>query len=402
MEKAKKMAKKISEKLFKKNNKLSDDSRTSLVNQAQQRANSELNAMKTKFNDTWKSMASQLGLSESTIDEASETIFGRMQERINDTMSSMSSNTELTSDEMQAILKDLFAQMGLIYENGCDNLTSISTNMTDELQKRVKDTCNSVTSDCKTAVDELNKTVEAAKPKEEEKKAETTQTSSGGGGSSSSSPVVTGDGKSLLAWWNEDFKPGVKEDYEKVKNATVKAYHDAGNWVDSKTGYTSGGNNSKAQEIAHAVSHPIESAKAAIDSAKDKLGDIKDKVLGKKASGSRRINQSGRYNIDERGSELLVRQPQAGRYTYLETGDGVVPADITSKLFEMGGNTDKWFTEQLAKNQFSVNTQPASGSQSINIGDIIIQKPIGDVDSLAREINNSLPNLMAQTIGKQR
>lgn len=402
MEKAKKMVKKISEKLFKKN-KLSDDSRTSLVNQAQQRANSELNAMKTKFNDTWKSMASQLGLSESTIDEASETIFGRMQERINDTMSSMSSNTELTSDEMQAILKDLFAQMGLIYENGCDNLTSISTDMTDELQKRVKDTCNSVTSDCKTAVDELNKTVEAAKPKEEEKKAETTQTSSGGdGGSSSSSSVVTGDGKSLIAWWNEDFVPGAKEDYNKAKNKVTKAYHDAGDWVDRKTGYSSDGNNSKAQEIAHAVSHPVETLKEAGEKIKESAGSLKDKLLGKKASGSRRINQSGRYNIDERGSELLVRQPQAGRYTYLETGDGVVPADITSKLFEMGGNPDKWFTEQLAKNQFTVNTQSAAGSQSINIGDIIIQKPIGDADSLAREINNSLPNLMAQTIGKQR
>ena len=45
-------------------------------------------------------------------------------------------------------------------------------------------------------------------------------------------------------------------------------------------------------------------------------------------------------NVDEQGPEMLVRQPQSGRYTYLETGDGVVPADITSRLFEMGGNPD--------------------------------------------------------------
>lgn len=43
-------------------------------------------------------------------------------------------------------------------------------------------------------------------------------------------------------------------------------------------------------------------------------------------------------NVDEQGPEMLVRKPDSGRYTYLETGDGVVPADITSKLFEMGGN----------------------------------------------------------------
>lgn len=58
------------------------------------------------------------------------------------------------------------------------------------------------------------------------------------------------------------------------------------------------------------------------------------------ASGTKEIKKSNFANVDEQGPEMLVRQPQSGRYTYLETGDGVVPADITSRLFEMGGNPD--------------------------------------------------------------
>lgn len=58
------------------------------------------------------------------------------------------------------------------------------------------------------------------------------------------------------------------------------------------------------------------------------------------ASGTKEIKKSNFANVDEQGPEMLVRKPDSGRYTYLETGDGVVPADITSKLFEMGGNPD--------------------------------------------------------------
>lgn len=181
---------------------------------------------------------------------------------------------------------------------------------------------------------------------------------------------------------------------------------------------------SKGKEVASnvkdAVTHPKETAEKIVDKVKETYNNIKeavsektnsaknwvkdkvDKITGKKAAGSRSINKSGTYNIDEKGQELIVRQPEAGRYTYLETGDGVVPADITSKLFDLGGNPDAWFQKQLAKNGgLTANVQNRSQVPSISIGDIYVQKPIGDVDGLAREIVQGLPNAIYQECSKR-
>lgn len=128
------------------------------------------------------------------------------------------------------------------------------------------------------------------------------------------------------------------------------------------------------------------------------IGNIK----GKKAAGTRSIKQSGRYNVDECGPELLVRQPTSGRYTYLETGDGVVPADITSRLFDMGGNPDRWFTEQMERNAGISNVQNRTiEGDKITIGDIYIQNPVGGVDDLAREINQRMPAMYKQIQSKR-
>lgn len=181
---------------------------------------------------------------------------------------------------------------------------------------------------------------------------------------------------------------------------------------------------SKGKEVAsnvkNAVTHPKETAEKVVDKVKETYNNIKeavsektnsaknwvkdkvDKITGKKATGSRSINKSGTYNVDEKGQELIVRQPEAGRYTYLETGDGVVPADITSKLFDLGGNPDAWFQKQLAKNGgLTANVQNRNQAPSINIGDIYVQKPIGDVDGLAREIVQDLPNAIYQEYSKR-
>lgn len=185
----------------------------------------------------------------------------------------------------------------------------------------------------------------------------------------------------------------------------------------------------KGKEVASkakdAVTHPKETAEKIVDKVKETYNNIKeavsektnsaknwvkdkvDKITGKKATGSRSINKSGTYNVDEKGQELIVRQPEAGRYTYLETGDGVVPADITSKLFDLGGNPDAWFQRQLAQRQLAknggltANVQNRSQAPSISIGDIYVQKPIGDVDGLAREIVQGLPNAIYQECSKR-
>ena len=123
---------------------------------------------------------------------------------------------------------------------------------------------------------------------------------------------------------------------------------------------------------------------------------------GKKASGDKKIKHSGTYNVDEVGPEMLVRQPASGRYTYLETGDGVIPADITSRLFEMGGNPDKWFSDQLAKNSSASMVQSrSSGGISLSIGDVNVNNPVGDSDALASELVNRLPNRIVQQLNKR-
>lgn len=123
---------------------------------------------------------------------------------------------------------------------------------------------------------------------------------------------------------------------------------------------------------------------------------------GKKASGDKMIKHGGTYNVDEAGPEMLVRQPASGRYTYLETGDGVVPADITSRLFEMGGNPDKWFSDQLAKNGSASMVQSrSSGGISLSIGDVNVNNPVGDSDALASELVNRLPNRIVQQLNKR-
>lgn len=123
---------------------------------------------------------------------------------------------------------------------------------------------------------------------------------------------------------------------------------------------------------------------------------------GKKASGDKNLKHTGLYNVDERGPEIMVRRPNAGRYTYLEAGDGVVPSDITSRLFEMGGNPDAWFQEQLAKNSAATTVQTRStGGISVSIGDVNVNNPVGDSDALARELVNRLPNKIVQQMNKR-
>lgn len=119
------------------------------------------------------------------------------------------------------------------------------------------------------------------------------------------------------------------------------------------------------------------------------------------ASGTKEIKKSNFANVDEQGPEMLVRQPQSGRYTYLETGDGVVPADITSRLFEMGGNPDAWFQKQMAKYGSQPIAQGGGGDVTTSIGDIIITNPVGSSDALANEIKQKLPTKVAQMQSKR-
>lgn len=180
-----------------------------------------------------------------------------------------------------------------------------------------------------------------------------------------------------------------------IKNGVQSAYN-------AVTGKSSSSSSSRDEDKSSSTSSSKSSSSSSSSSEKKSFVDkIKEKITGKKASGSRSIQKSGKYNVDEQGSELLVRQPQAGRYTYLETGDGVVPADITSRLFEMGGNPDAWFQDQMSKYGAASLSSNGGSNIDISIGDIVIQNPVGGAEDLANEIVRNLPNKLSQKMNKR-
>lgn len=145
-------------------------------------------------------------------------------------------------------------------------------------------------------------------------------------------------------------------------------------------------------------------AGAVIGSAFGRFGSLIGAGIGyliHHASGVKSAKFPHMANVDEQGPEMLVRKPDSGRYTYLETGDGVVPADITSKLFEMGGNPDAWFQKQMAKYGSQPIVQGGGGDVTTSIGDIIITNPVGSSDALANEIKQKLPTKVAQMQSKR-
>lgn len=151
--------------------------------------------------------------------------------------------------------------------------------------------------------------------------------------------------------------------------------------------------NNALQNVVHTATHPISSL---IDNAKTLWKEITGH-----ASGIKTVSKDHLANVDELGPELLVRKPQSGRYTYLETGDGVVPADITSKLFEMGGNPNKWFSEQMAKYGSQAITTKSTGNTSFSTGNIVINSPVGNSEDLASEIKKNFSTRMAQEWNKR-
>ena len=221
----------------------------------------------------------------------------------------------------------------------------------------------------------------------------------------------TSAGFSAIASAIDDVNKKASDSEEVAKN-TGHAWYEwvlnpVGTLLDTITKYNTEdkSKNNFLQNAVHTVTHPISSAieaggkalKYVGNAAKDFLGGL----FGKHASGLKSASKSHFANVDELGPELLVRKPQSGRYTYLETGDGVVPADITSKLFEMGGNPNKWFSEQMAKYGSQAITTKSTGNTSFSTGNIVINNPVGNSEDLASEIKKNFSTRMAQEWNKR-
>lgn len=395
------------------------------------------------FDNSW-------GMAESGVRDLANNTQGA----INGAYSTIESKSEET---LNKVLPD---QMANAWKNVEPGATNLSENITwvmgkayDSITKSCDNTISSIRDSFGTIGNDLynkGQTTPTTKNTTSNSSTSSSSLSSGGG---SGTPTTVSGGKSLLELgkdiyevgsnavssaknaWNNSWLGGkvnnaVSSTKDKITNSSAWKFGEkvvsgfangAKNLYNTATGKNSNSSSSSSSNTSSSSSSSSSSSrnensgssskssggslKEKAEKAVNKIADagksLVNKLIGKKASGSRSIQKSGKYNVDEQGSELLVRQPQAGRYTYLETGDGVVPADITSRLFEMGGNPDAWFQDQMSKYGTTSLSSNGGSNIDISIGDIVIQNPVGGAEDLANEIVRNLPNKLSQKMNKR-
>lgn len=141
----------------------------------------------------------------------------------------------------------------------------------------------------------------------------------------------------------------------------------------------------------------------AIENANKTTANAGSGVAGANATGSRYIQKTGIHQVDEEGLEAIVRKPQAGRYVYLERGDMVAPAYASKNLWDVATNPDNFIDRHLGGLGKYVYPSVSNKTEqnSVSIGDVIIQQPVGDVNSLARAIQRDFPNVAMKELNKR-
>lgn len=121
------------------------------------------------------------------------------------------------------------------------------------------------------------------------------------------------------------------------------------------------------------------------------------------ATGIMNVAAFERAHVDEAGPEIVVRQPEAGRYTSLEVGDGVVPGNLTRRLFSAAINPEAFVESAILKRMGNVNAELASaGSSGVHIGDInIVMNGVNDVENFGRILHQNISSIMAQEFSKR-
>lgn len=121
------------------------------------------------------------------------------------------------------------------------------------------------------------------------------------------------------------------------------------------------------------------------------------------ATGIMNVAAFERARVDEAGPEIVVRQPEAGRYTSLEVGDGVVPGNLTRRLFSAAINPEAFVESAILKRMGNVNAELVSaGSSGVHIGDInIVMNGVNDVENFGRILHQNIGSIMAQEFSKR-
>lgn len=130
---------------------------------------------------------------------------------------------------------------------------------------------------------------------------------------------------------------------------------------------------------------------------------IKSSSTSNHATGIMNVAAFERARVDEAGPEIVVRQPEAGRYTSLEVGDGVVPGNLTRRLFSAAINPEAFVESAILKRMGNVNAELTSaGSSGVHIGDInIVMNGVNDVENFGRILHQNIGSIMAQEFSKR-
>ena len=143
---------------------------------------------------------------------------------------------------------------------------------------------------------------------------------------------------------------------------------------------------------------------AAIEKQKKELQWEKNEITrANHATGIMNVAAFERARVDEAGPEIVVRQPEAGRYTSLEVGDGVVPGNLTRRLFSAAINPEAFVESAILKRMGNVNAELTSaGSSGVHIGDInIVMNGVNDVENFGRILHQNISSIMAQEFSKR-
>ena len=124
--------------------------------------------------------------------------------------------------------------------------------------------------------------------------------------------------------------------------------------------------------------------------------------LKRLAKGSKYIGKDGMYLTQEEGLEIL--STKYGLLTPLAKGDGVIPADMTAKLYDIAANYDKFDASGFKLPTTIEGTTNNRNSVNYNVGDINISGNTGltrkDLEEFRAEIVQDVKNAITADMRK--
>ena len=119
------------------------------------------------------------------------------------------------------------------------------------------------------------------------------------------------------------------------------------------------------------------------------------------ATGIDKVPYNQIANVDEQGTELIIRKPDQGRLTQLEMGDGVLNAGLTNNMMALADNAQTILANTLQPNLNSISRNNTKSYIKLSIGDINLQG-VKDVNGLSKAIVDELPNQILQDLFKKK